>query len=134
MGLASKNYNLDDSMQEYILYYDGACNLCTTAGKWINKLDFFKVITWIPYQSLLEPPPGLSWNDSHSAAYIYVKDTGAWYRGFYALRMLSLKLIPLLPFAPLLWLPGVNIIGETVYDWVSKKRRSFCCPYRSDSL
>ena len=134
MKLDPNNNTQDISMQEWILYYDGACKLCITAREWIGKLDFFKVVTWIPYQGLREPPPGLSWSDLDSAAYIYVRTTGAWYRGFYALKMLSIKLIPLLPFAPLLWLPGAHIIGEATYAWISNHRRAFCCSHRYDCL
>ena len=44
------------------------------------------------------------------------------YRGFYAFRMLALRLPPLLLVAPLLWLPGVNRLGEAAYEWVAANR------------
>jgi predicted DCC family thiol-disulfide oxidoreductase YuxK len=48
-------------------------------------------------------------------------------RGFYAFRRV-LRAIPLLwPLLPLFYLPGVGLIGESVYAWVARNRKSFGC-------
>ena len=106
---------------KWTLFYDGNCGFCAGARRWLSKLDFFQIIEWTPYQTLEEPPAGLSWEDLDRYAWM---DTGRGRlrRGFYAMRLLTLKLPPLLPFAPLMWLPGMHLAGEAVYGWVSRNR------------
>ena len=104
-----------------VLYYDGNCGLCARTVRWLSRLDLFGQVTWTPFQSLNEPPYGLSWDDLDRAAYL---DTGQGhlYEGYYAFRKLSLRLIPLLPLAPVLWLPGMGLAGEVAYRWVAGNR------------
>jgi predicted DCC family thiol-disulfide oxidoreductase YuxK len=106
---------------QWLLYYDGDCGLCDRAKRWLSKMDFFNFIVWIPYQVLESSPQGLSWNDLALAAYL---DTGQGrlIRGFYAFRMLALRLLPLIPLAPIFWFPGMNLVGEAVYGWVASNR------------
>ena len=112
----------------WTLYYDGACGFCAGARRWLSRLDFFHRIEWTPYQTLESPPAGLSWEDLDRYAWM---DTGGGrlHRGFHAMRLLALKLPPLLPLAPLLWLPGVNLVGQAAYGWVARNRyRLSGCP------
>ena len=112
----------------WTLYYDGSCGFCAAARHWLSKLDFFHSIEWTPYQSLEEPPVGLSWDDLDRYAWL---DTGQGplHRGFFAMRRLALRLPPLLPIAPLMWLPGAHLVGEAVYGWVARNRyRLSSCP------
>ncbi len=78
-------------------------------------------MTWTPFQSLEQPPPGLSWDDLDRAAYL---DTGRGrlHRGYYAFRMLTLRLLPLLPLAPIFWFPGVVPAGVAAYGWIARNR------------
>ena len=105
----------------WFLYYDGTCSLCTRTVRWLSRLDLFGQVTWTPFQSLREPPRGLSWDDLDRAAYL---DTGQGhpYEGYYAFRKLSLRLMPLMPLAPVLWLPGMGLAGKAVYRWVARNR------------
>jgi hypothetical protein len=79
-------------------------------------------MTWLPYQDLETPPHGLSWEDLDRAAYLDDPGQGRLYEGFYAFRMLTLRLIPLLPLAPLFWFPGVHLVGVAIYRWVARNR------------
>ena len=104
----------------WVFYYDGACGFCTRAVRWLSRADLLRRIDWVPYQSLDSPPKGLSWNDLDRSAYL---DTGrGLHEGFYAFRMLTLRLIPLVPLAPVLWLPWVAPTGVRVYRWVARNR------------
>ncbi len=112
----------------WTLYYDGGCGFCGGARRWLSKLDLFRSIDWTPYQTLEKPPVGLSWEDLDRYAWL---DTGQGplRRGFYAMRLLALKLPPLIPIAPLMWLPGAHIVGAAVYDWIARNRyRISSCP------
>jgi predicted DCC family thiol-disulfide oxidoreductase YuxK len=119
--------------KRWLLYYDGECGFCTLSVKALAVADFFRVVTWTAYQELAEPPQGLTWEDLDAAAYLEVGKGSAGsgegleeerklYRGFYAFRMLTLRLPPLMPLALLLWLPGVNRLGEWSYRWVAVNR------------
>ncbi len=113
----------------WVFYYDGDCGFCRTAMRLLAAVDFFHRLTWTPFQELAAPPPGLSWADLDRAAYLETGPAatgrggaGRRYEGFYAFRMLTLRLAPLLPLAPLLWLPGVNRLGEAAYRRVARNR------------
>ena len=114
----------DRARNRWTFYYDGKCDLCSTAAGKFSWMNQFAGVTWVPYQTLVAPPRGLSWDDLEQAAYL---DTGRvnLYQGFYAVRMLTLRLIPMLLLAPFLWLPGVSSVGETVYRWVAEHRHKF---------
>lgn len=116
----------------WIFYYDGECGFCTLSVRVLAKADLFSRVTWAAFQELPEPPQGLTWEDLDAAAYLEVVHSVAlphgtgkrsrWYRGFYAIRMLTLRLPPLFPLVPLLWLPGANKLGEAAYAWVAANR------------
>ena len=105
----------------WVFYYDGDCGFCTRVVGWLARTDFFGKITWTPFQTLDNPPFDLTWADLDRAAYL---DTGRGrlHRGFYAIRMLTLRLLPLLPLAPILWFPGTNLVGVPAYRWIAENR------------
>ena len=107
--------------ERWVLYYDSDCGLCTRLVHWLSKIDLFRQITWTPYQILERPPRGLTWDDLNHAAYLET-GKGRLHEGFYAFKMLTLKLLPLTPLAPLFWFPGVNLAGVPAYRWVARNR------------
>ena len=119
--------------KHWVLYYDGECGFCTRSVRALAFADFFRVVAWTDFRKLPNPPVGLTWDDLDAAAYLEVRrdlpeaakglgDERRMYRGFYAFRMLSLRLLPLMPLALLLWLPGVNRLGDWAYGWVAANR------------
>ena len=113
---------------KWTLYYDGRCGFCAGARRWLSRMDFLHRIEWTPYQSLNQPPQGLSWEDLDRYAWM---DTGRGrlHKGFHAMRLLALRLPPLLPLATLMWLPGMDLAGEAAYGWVARNRYRFSrCP------
>jgi len=87
-------------------------------------MDLSGHMTWTPFHMLEQPPAGLSWEDLDNAAYLDDTGHGDLYGGFYAFRMLTIRLIPLMPLAPLFWFPGIRHIGVPVYHWVARNRYS----------
>ena len=108
----------------WVLYYDGDCGFCGSVKRRLSRINFLHKIEWTPYQGLRRLPRGLSWDDLKSSAYL---DTGQGplSQGFYAFRMLALRLLPLIPLAPVFWFPGMNFLGETVYSLVARNRYRF---------
>ena len=110
------------------LYYDGGCGLCNGAKRWLSRLDVLHRIEWTPCQTLEAPPAGLTWDDLDRCAWVD-EGRGRLHGGFYAMRLLTLSLPPLLPLALLMWLPGMHLAGEAAYDWVARNRYRFSgCP------
>ena len=105
----------------WVVYYDGECALCETARRWLSRLDVSRSVDWTAYQSLPQPPRGLSWLDLESAMWL---DTGngRLVAGFHAFRLLALRLPPLTALAPALWLPGMASVGGWAYGLVARNR------------
>ena len=107
--------------RRWIFYYDGNCGFCTRVVHGLARADPFHRVQWIPFQSLEEPPQGLSWEDLDRSAYLDTK-RGTLHEGFYSFRMLTLGLLPLVPLAPVFWFPGMNLLGTSVYRWIARNR------------
>ena len=105
----------------WVFYYDGNCGFCTRVSRGLARIDFFRRVEWVPFQALEEPPNGLTWEDLDSAAYLST-GRGRLHEGFYSFRMLTLRLLPLVPLAPLFWFPGMKLLGVPAYRWVAKNR------------
>jgi predicted DCC family thiol-disulfide oxidoreductase YuxK len=105
---------------KWLFYYDGDCGFCRKVVRWLSLMDFFGRVSWVPYQNEEKLPAGLSVDDLDRS--VYLSDGGRLYEGFYAFRTLTLKLLPLLLFAPLFWCPGVDTIGNQIYRWVAGNR------------
>ena len=105
----------------WIFYYDGDCGFCVRVVKVLSRIDVFRQVKWIPFQSLKEPPAGLSWTDLDHASYLDTR-RGKLHEGFYSFRMLTLRLLPLIPLAPVLWFPGMNLFGAPAYRWIARNR------------
>ena len=108
-------------MGEWRFYYDGNCSFCTRVVGGLSGTDWRGGGAWVPFQSLAAPPEGLAWSDLEQAAYLDAGD-GKLHQGFFAFRKLSLRLPLLLALAPLLWFPGMALLGAPVYRWIAHNR------------
>jgi predicted DCC family thiol-disulfide oxidoreductase YuxK len=108
-------------MGKWRFYYDGNCGFCATVVALLSRTDWRGAVAWVPFQCMAGLPPGLTGADLDGAAYL---ETGqsALHRGFFAFRMLSLRLPSLFILAPILWCPGVSWLGVAVYGWVARNR------------
>ena len=119
---------VDAGMSNSLVFlYDADCRFCTSLARWLSKVDVFQRVIWTPYQSLDAPPSGLTWDDLKRSAYLV--DGGAQQiEGFYAFRMLTVRILLLAPLAPIVWFPGINVLGTALYRWVARNRyRLFGC-------
>ena len=107
---------------QWKLYYDGSCSLCINISSVISILDIFNTVIWIPYQSLIVAPHNLSMRHLQGSVYLET-DSGIFYKGFYAFRMLSLRVPAMMPLSLFMWIPWVNVIGEHIYSYISRNRR-----------
>ena len=107
--------------KSWILYYDGRCGMCGRLVRLLSYLDFFGRVDWVPYQSLVILPDGMTWSDFEGAAQLDLGQ-GRFVEGFYAFRNLTLKLLPLHPLAPICWLPGFDRVAGPLYRWLASNR------------
>ena len=63
----------------------------------------------------------MDWVDLERAAYLST-ERGRLHEGFYSFRMLTLRLPALVPLAPLLWFPGISLLGVPLYRWIARNR------------
>lgn len=103
------------------VYYDGTCSLCKGAVRWMRRGDWFGRISWKAAQDLTHLPEGLT--RAHLDEAMYFEDgTGRLYGGFFAVRKLAGMLPPLLPLAPIMWLPGARFVGVRLYAAIARNR------------
>src|SRR6267154_650005 len=110
-------------MTQHIILYDGECPMCVFQMKVLSWLDWFGVLALVPLSDprAQEVAPHLTREDLLEAIHC-VTPQGRIYRGARAIRFVGLRLPLLVPVALFLWIPGVILIAEIVYQWVSRNR------------
>lgn len=103
--------------------YDGDCPLCTFQMRVITWLDWFNSVRLIPIADprAAEIAPDISREDLQEAIHCITK-SGRIYRGARCVRFIGMRMPLAVPFALLLWIPGVIYLAEIVYRWVSRRR------------
>ncbi|MEP6673133.1 MAG: DUF393 domain-containing protein [Chthoniobacter sp.] len=110
-------------MSQYTVLYDGDCPMCVFQMKALSWLDWFGVLALIPLSDsrAQEIAPQLTREDLQEAIHC-VTPQGRIYRGARAIRFMSLRLPLVVPLGLFMWIPGVILIAEVVYKWVSRNR------------
>ena len=85
------------------------------------RADWLGRVQWTPAQGLARLPEGLT--RAHLDEAMYLQDAkGTLHGGFFAVRQLALILPPLLPVAPVMWLPGARFLGVRIYAAIARNR------------
>lgn len=107
-----------------IVLYDGECALCTFQMKLLTWLDWCNVVTLVPIADPRTPglAPTLTAAAMQAAIHCLARD-GRIYRGARCLRFVGMRMPLLVPLALVLWLPGVIVVAEWVYQWISRNRQ-----------
>jgi predicted DCC family thiol-disulfide oxidoreductase YuxK len=114
--------------------YDGYCSFCKACKRVVDLLDWFRAITWIPFQTPEARRFGIDQQLLEQRMYV-VTESKRW-SGFAAWKQILLRLPALylgLAASALLWLwslipwllffaPVFEPIGEHVYDWIARNR------------
>jgi predicted DCC family thiol-disulfide oxidoreductase YuxK len=103
--------------------YDGDCSLCTFQMKVITWLDWFNTVTLIPIADprAAEIAPGIAREDLLEAIHC-VSKSGKIYRGARCIRFIGMRMPLAIPFALILWFPGIIYLAEIAYRWISRNR------------
>jgi predicted DCC family thiol-disulfide oxidoreductase YuxK len=105
------------------ILYDGDCPLCTFQMRVITWLDWFNTVRVIPLADprAAEIAPGIKREDLQEAIHCVTKN-GKIYRGARCVRFIGMRMPLAVPFALILWFPGVIYLAEIVYRWISRNR------------
>lgn len=109
-----------------VIIFDGRCRLCQAQVRRLARWDLFKRLAFL---SLHDAEVACRWPDlSHDELMqnMYLIDVrGRRYKGAAALRVLTRRLLPLWPLAPLLHLPGTLRLWQWLYQQVAGRRYRF---------
>jgi predicted DCC family thiol-disulfide oxidoreductase YuxK len=110
-------------MTQHIILYDGECPMCVFQMKALSWMDWFGVLALVPLSEprAQEIAPQLTREDLLEAIHC-VTPQGRIYRGARAIRFVGLRLPLLIPLALFMWIPGVILLAEVIYGWVSRNR------------
>lgn len=108
---------------KHIILYDDECPLCTFQMRMLTWLDWLNVLAFKPAsdRGAQQLAPGLT-PKALSAAIHCVTPDGRVYRGARCLRFIGMRLPLFVPFALILWIPGVIWFAEIMYKWLSTNR------------
>jgi predicted DCC family thiol-disulfide oxidoreductase YuxK len=109
-----------------LVLYDDECPLCTFQMRVLTWLDWFGVLSLVPLSSGkvagLSPAAARLTREELQEAIHGVTAEGRIYRGARCIRFVGMRLPLLVPVALFLWIPGVILVAEIVYRWVSRNR------------
>ena len=107
----------------HVVLYDGECALCTFQMKVLTWLDWCEVVTLVPIGDPRRPllAPTLTEEALQAAIHCVARD-GRIYRGARCVRFVGMRMPLLVPLALVLWIPGVIVVAEWVYQWISRNR------------
>ncbi len=105
------------------MLYDGDCSLCTFQMRVITWMDWFNTVSLLPIADprAQEVAPRLTRTDLQEAIHCVAKD-GRIYRGARCLRFIGMRMPLAIPFALVMWIPGVIYLAEIFYRWISRNR------------
>jgi predicted DCC family thiol-disulfide oxidoreductase YuxK len=111
-------------MNPNTVLYDDECSFCTFQMKLLSWLDWGNRFTLLPASDprVGSLAPTLTHQQLNEAIHC-VLPGGEIHRGARAIRFISMRLPLLWPLAAVLWLPGVILIAERVYAFISRNRQ-----------
>ncbi|MDA1209240.1 MAG: DCC1-like thiol-disulfide oxidoreductase family protein [bacterium] len=107
------------------LLFDGHCGLCQRSVCFLHQMDSLGRLDFVDFHDekrRKKIDPTLKFADLDKAMHMKTVD-GRTEKGFDGFRMISWDIIWLWPIAPLLYIPGIPVIGRRIYAEIAKRRR-----------
>ena len=106
--------------------YDGLCRLCRRTVRIFKVLDLFEQLRFTDFRQVNLEAYNRQYNLNLTLTdmdrEMYVLDRGRPYVGFYAYRLMGLRIPALWPIVPWLFIPGISHIGIAVYRYIARER------------
>ncbi len=112
-------------MKTAIVVYDAGCGMCSAGSRWIQRLDWLRVVSPVPLQSaaLYVRMPALNPQACWQAMHV-VLPGGRLRIGGDALRAVLARLPLTMPLAVILAIPPLPGLVRAVYPWFANRRRA----------
>lgn len=108
-----------------VVLYDGRCPLCQRSARSLRRLDWRRRLHFQDCRDAANLPPSAVPLDAGrmlEEMHLVTPDRRRVYAGFAVFRWMAWRIPVLLPFAWLLYLPGVPWLGRRAYRWVARNR------------
>jgi predicted DCC family thiol-disulfide oxidoreductase YuxK len=106
--------------------YDGLCPLCRRTVRQLACFDLFARLEFLDFRRMdlhgYNRSHELNLKSENLETEMYVVSRGGAYRGFTGYRVIALALPAFWPLIPLLFLPGISLVGTMVYRYVARNR------------
>ncbi|PQO38365.1 thiol-disulfide oxidoreductase DCC family protein [Blastopirellula marina] len=109
-----------------VVIYDGDCVICTGGVKILNRLDWFKRLSYLSLHDsqVSEVAPDLTFEQMMEEIWV-IDHLGRRHSGAGAFRYLTRRLVLLWPVMPLLHIPGSLPLWKWLYQKVAAARYRF---------
>ncbi|MBI3336240.1 DUF393 domain-containing protein [Candidatus Peregrinibacteria bacterium] len=122
------------SPHKVTVLYDGKCGLCLKSIFFLELLDHLNILRCVNFWNATHKnkyAPDLKIEDLNRAMHVRVFN-GKTYKGFDGFRALSWVLPPLWLLTPLLYIPGIPLMGRRMYARIASRRRR--CSHKGCNL
>jgi predicted DCC family thiol-disulfide oxidoreductase YuxK len=105
--------------------YDGDCAFCCKSIALLGKLDWLGKLAFVNARDQTQPllkEPLVAAAPLLEQMHVLPADGTHLYGGYRAIRWLAWRLPATWLAAPLLYLPGMTWLGQTLYMWVARNR------------
>lgn len=109
-----------------VLLFDSDCPLCTFQSRSLAWMDWLEQVEMVPLKDprTAEIAPDITREDLLEAIHCITPENEI-HRGARAIRFLGMRIPLLVPVGLFLWIPGVILIAEKIYAFVSRHRLFF---------
>ncbi len=107
-----------------VVLFDGRCGFCKRSILTLSMMDWLRRLQFSSYHdpdNKKRYAPDLSHETLNKEMHVRLRD-GSYKKGFFAFRALTWHLPALWPLAPLLYIPGVSVIGSAAYTYIADHR------------
>jgi predicted DCC family thiol-disulfide oxidoreductase YuxK len=105
--------------------YDGDCVFCCKSIALLKKLDWLGKLEYVNVRDETQPilkEPLIAAAPLLEQMHVLPRDGHALYGGYRAIRFIAWRLPLTWPIAPLLYLPGMTWLGQSIYLWIARNR------------
>ena len=125
--MGSNQASVSKSESRYIVIYDGDCNFCVKCMGLLRLLDFSRKLKYTNFRTKEFARRNRKFLKRLEDEMLLLAPSGEQYWGYFTWKKMT-TLLPLLWISvPFLYIPGVDLVGEWAYAFVSRNRNRWGC-------
>jgi predicted DCC family thiol-disulfide oxidoreductase YuxK len=110
-------------MQRLLVFYDGHCQLCIRSVEALQRLDFFSLLEFVSFRDpQVIVTHGLNAQQLERRMHTKTLRTNDIQEGIDAVLQIAIRLIPLWPMVPVLFVARLLGLGQKIYDFIARRR------------